>query len=115
MQSTDLIQSFMQSVLGILTFDTLISPAILMLCYYMGAVILPVIIYRYVYRHFKNISPVTLPEVEIAAGKTSFKFSARWIFILSFIAFEIFWRIFFEFIIAYFQIRDALMSINAIG
>lgn len=110
MQPSELIHTLLESLIGILTFDTFISPVILLSAYYLGAVILPVIIYRYVYRPFEKNSPIKLPDAEMSYG--NWKLSAKWIFILSFIGFEIFWRIFFEFFIAYFQMRDALMSIN---
>ena len=110
MQASEFIQTLTQGLFGILTFDTFISPAILLLCYYLGAVILPILIYRFIYRKFKKISPAGLPEVEKVTEKIGLKFSPKWIFILSFLAFEICWRIFFEFFIAYFQIREALMS-----
>lgn len=105
----------MQSFLDLLSFDTFISPAILLLCYYLGAVLIPVFIYRYSYRYLKSLSPMKPDAVERYTGNLPFRYSPRWIFILSFIVFEIFWRIFFEFFIAYFQIRDALMNANMLG
>lgn len=102
----------MQGLLDLLSFETFISPAILLFCYYLGAVLIPVLIYRYVYRHFKQLSANKPEAVEKLVEKISARYSPRWILILSIIIFEIIWRMFFEFLIAYFQIRDALISSN---
>ncbi len=115
MQSPAIFVNPIDNLMGFLTFDLFISPAVFFLAYYSGAIIIPLLIYQYVYRNIKNTVSGKLPEVDKAIAVLAAKFSAKWLFLMAFILFEIFWRILFEFIIAYFQIRDALVSINIAG
>lgn len=85
----------MQEIIDIITFKTMISKEMLFIFYYLGAIVVPFLIYIYtkgIYKPFQN----NAPKVFI-------------IFISMFIFMEILWRMMFEFLIAFLQIRDALV------
>jgi len=85
----------MQEILDILTFKTMISGKMLFIFYYLGAILVPLVIYKYtsqIYKPMKNKAP----KIFI-------------LFISIFIFMEILWRMMFEFLIAFLQIRDALV------
>lgn len=100
-----------------LTFESFISTEVLIIFYYLGAVILPVgiwllltwLIQKYIllntaYENGKEIIWKSLNR------KQQTKFIA--FFVTSFLFMELFWRMFFEFLIAYMQMRDALLQIQ---
>ena len=106
----------MQTLLDILSFKSFISPSVLIVCYYLGALGAPLVMLG------------TLIWARREAGKQGFapenlSFWTRWashpnqlkvllIFILMFICMEIGWRMMFEFMLAYFQMRDALLGLS---
>ena len=94
----------MQALYDILSFKTFISPYMLYIFYYIGAVLVPLVILRYSYKiyEFLDIDVKKLLPRE-------YKVRVYAIFILMFIFLEILWRMMFEFLIAYLQIRDALV------
>jgi hypothetical protein len=98
-----------------ITFKSFISTEVLIVFYYIGAIILPVgtwyfvtwLIRKYVFfniayeegkeRFWKALTPKQKSKIII-------------FFITSFFFMELFWRMLFEFLIAYMQIRDALLQ-----
>jgi len=86
----------MQEIIDIITFKTMISKQMLFIFYYTGAILVPFIIYLYTKSIYKPIRENT-PKLFI-------------LFITSFIFMEILWRMMFEFLIAFLQIRDALVG-----
>ncbi len=98
-----------------LTFKTFISIDALIVFYYMGAVIMPIsmwffmiwIVQKYniigsIYEKGKDLT------WHLLDGKQKIKLVL--FFIICFFFMELFWRMLFEFLIAYMQIRDALLS-----
>jgi len=85
----------MQVIIDIITFKTMISGPMLFIFYYLGAIIVPFIIFLYTKNIYKPVQK-NAPKVFM-------------IFITMFIFMEIFWRMMFEFLIAFLQIRDALV------
>lgn len=85
----------MQEILDILTFKTMISKQMLLVFYYLGAIAVPFLVYKYT-------SQIYIP-MRNKAPKVFFTF------IFIFIFMEILWRMMFEFLIAFLQIRDALV------
>lgn len=86
----------MQEILDLLTFKTLISKQMLFIFYYIGAILVPLLVYKYtsqIYKPMKNKAP----KIFI-------------LFIGLFVFMEILWRMMFEFLIAFLQIRDALVG-----
>ncbi len=93
-----------------LTFQTFITQDVLIFFYYIGAVVMPLALWR-----FRRYMIAKLPFCRQAdnMAKTVFmqlKPLHRWaavaIFIVLFLVMELLWRMMFETMIAYFQIHD---------
>jgi hypothetical protein len=94
----------MQELYDLLSFKTFISPYMLYIFYYMGAVLVPLVMLKYSYKIYAFL------EIDInQIIPKEYKFKVYSISILMFIFLEILWRMMFEFLIAYLQIRDALV------
>ena len=94
----------MQELSDILSFKTFISPYMLYIFYYIGAVLVPLLILKYSYKIYAFL------EIDIKKMiPQEYKFKVYSISILMFIFLEILWRMMFELLIAYLQIRDALL------
>ncbi len=98
-----------------LTFKNFISTEALIIFYYIGAVILPIGIFilgRYLSQKFNVIDAAYKNGKEIIWNslnkKQKIKLSIA--FVTCFMFMELFWRMLFEFLIAYMQIRDALLQ-----
>ena len=89
-----------------LTFQTFITPTLLILMYYVGAVLIPLFSW-YLTRWIKTVYKT---EIETY---TTFKnrFIGYTVFLIFFFCMEILWRVMFEFFIAYFDMHDALMKL----
>lgn len=86
----------MQEIIDVLTFKTMISKQMLFIFYYLGAILVPYLVYKYtkyIYTPMRENAPKYFT-----------------LFIASFIFMEILWRMMFEFLIAFLQIRDALVG-----
>lgn len=97
-----------------LTFKSFISTEVLIIFYYMGALILPAASWylaRWLMRKYKVINSMYENGKEILWKSLSKKQQTRLalFFILALFFMELFWRMMFEFLIAYMQIRDALL------
>ena len=102
-------------MIDFLTFKSFISIDVLILFYYFGALVLPIglwmvsmwLIRRYqLFNTFYEQSQTLLWEV---LNKKQ-KIQVGLFFIISFLFMQLFWRMLFEFLIAYMQIRDALVA-----
>jgi len=87
-----------------LTFRSFITPDLLIITYYIGAVVMPLLSFAMTLWIKNKISL----EIDLGVDRRY-----RYAFYLSligcFICMEIFWRVMFEFMIAYFDMHDALM------
>jgi len=98
-----------------LTFKSFISIEVLIVFYYIGAIILPAgawylvtwLIQKY---EFVNIAYEKGKETIWKSLNKKQKNKLIIFFISAFIFMELFWRMLFEFLIAYMQIRDALLQ-----
>jgi hypothetical protein len=97
-----------------LTFQTFITPSLLIFIYYIGAVFIPLVSW-YLVHWIKTVyfsQKDTHSEIEITVHIT---FRQRLImytiFLISFLSMEILWRIMIEFFIAYFDMHDALIKL----
>jgi hypothetical protein len=102
-------------MMDFLTFKTFISTEALIVFYYMGALILPVgiwIFFTWLIRKFKFINTVYDNSKEIIWKSLDKQQKIKLVLLLitTFLFMELFWRMLFEFLIAYMQIRDALLS-----
>jgi len=97
----------MQALNDFLTFKIFISLDVLIIMYYLGAIGVPVGMW-FLARWLKD-KFCTAEEKAKTKGKLRTKMIL--IFSVIFIVMEIFWRVMFEFLIAYFQMRDVLVGL----
>jgi len=98
-----------------LTFKSFISIEVLIIFYYIGAVIFPFVIWSFL---TWLIGKYKLVNTSYESGKKILWDSLNKnqqtkllaFFITSFLFVELFWRMLFEFLIAYMQIRDAILQ-----
>ena len=98
-----------------LLFKTFISPSLLLFIYYIGAVGIPILSwYLAVWIHKNYLSDASGVLKEEIKRRTTVKQRIYTVvaFVLFFLSMEIFWRMMFEFFIAYFDMHDALMRIS---
>ncbi len=96
-----------------LLFNTLITPSLLLIIYYIGAILIPLLSwYLAAWIHKNYLSEVSGLVKEEIKRKTTVKQRLYTLvaFVLCFLCMEIFWRVIFEFFIAYFNMHDALMQ-----
>ena len=90
-----------------LTFQTFITPTLLIIMYYIGAVLIPIFSWFFLHwikKVYKTEIETYSPFKKIFMGSTTF--------LICFFSIEILWRVIFEFFIAYFDIHDALMKLT---
>ena len=101
-----------------LTFERLISIDVLIVFYYFGAVVMPVFMLWFMLwlkTWLLNKSPTLETSVQKGGQliktritrQSRFKWSG--LFVVAFLFAELFWRLLFEFLIAYMQMRDAIV------
>jgi hypothetical protein len=98
-----------------LTFRSFISTEALIVFYYIGAIMLPVSAWYLVTWLLRKYEVV---NATYEKGKATLwasltqknKLRLSIFFIATFLLMELFWRMLFEFLIAYMQIRDALLQ-----
>ncbi|WP_309497989.1 DUF4282 domain-containing protein [Sulfurovum sp.] len=98
-----------------LLFNTFITPTLLLFFYYIGAVLIPLLSWYFAAWIYKNylIEVSGLMKEEILRRTTiKQRIYTIIVFVLCFLCMEIFWRVLFEFFIAYFDMHDALMRIS---
>jgi len=98
-----------------LTFKSFISIEILILFYYLGALIIPIVIWlllTWLMRKYRLFNTAYESSKEIMWNSLNKKQQTKFIafFVTSFLFMELLWRMFFEFLIAYMQMRDALLQ-----
>ena len=103
-------------MMDFLTFKTFISTEALIVFYYIGSLILPIGIwvvfiwliqkYKYINTAYENGKVIVWKSLDRQQRVKLVSF-----FIVIFLFLELFWRMLFEFLIAYMQMRDALLNI----
>lgn len=98
-----------------LTFKSFISTEVLIIFYYIGAIIVPVGTWVFLIRlmhKFRILNKIYENREEIIWKLLNVKQKTKFLsfFVSIFIFVELFWRMLFEFLIAYMQIRDALLQ-----
>ncbi len=93
-----------------LSFRTMITPFVLLTVYYLGALLMPFFAYG-LFRWFVAKYRDRFMRKE-DSPETGFRWNwkLRMAVLFFFLMGELAWRIFIEFFVAYFQIRDALMG-----
>lgn len=108
----------MQGFIDFLNFRFFISPYVLVTCYYIGALGVPVgswFLALWIKRKYWLVSDVyeSGKAAFINITRTKDRMILYTLFVLFFICMEIMWRMMFEFLIAYLQMREALMVLVA--
>ena len=98
-----------------LTFKDFISIPVLIGFYYLGAVVMPIFMWFFSFwlgRKFTIISDIRHAGKEKIWNSLSMKQKMLFMamFTVAFLFMELFWRMLFEFLIAYMQMRDALLQ-----
>ena len=98
-----------------ITFKSFISIPVLISFYYLGAFILPFFTWYFstwIIRKFKFVDSLHTKGKEMIGSTSNEKQKSKLIavFFVVFLFMELFWRMLFEFLIAYMQIRDALLQ-----
>ena len=103
----------MDTLWGILSFRIFVTPSLLFIGYYSGALGIPLLA-AYLLRFARQRAP-QLFEIAAAVGEASDRYVARWkvvlFFSILFLFMELAWRMMFEFVVAYFQMHAALMTL----
>ena len=106
----------MQTLMDFLTFKHFITADILIICYYIGAVIIPILLYvgrKYLIEKVQIIRTLNdfflnaFSSLEVKHRRYAILF-----FVLMFLAMELMWRMMFEIMIGYFQMHDYLQQLN---
>lgn len=101
----------MQYLQDFLLFRRLLSPALLVFTYYLGALVLPLLLVYLVHRVRRRFPD--LPEGAPAINSPMLAWARRRLAALAwgvFLVGELMWRILFEFLLVYFQMRDLLQQ-----
>jgi len=97
-----------------LTFKTFISIDILILSYYIGAIIIPIVIWLskgYLQKKFKILDKLNSSLLNLFGTMSlSKKLLSMLLFLFMFMSMEIVWRMCFEAMIGYFQVIEALKT-----
>ena len=106
----------MQTLIDFLTFKHFIAADILIVCYYIGAVLIPILLYRSRNYFIENIPVIrSLNDLFLNAFSslnTQNRRYAKILFVLIFLAMELMWRMMFEMMIGYFQMHDYLQQVS---
>jgi len=106
----------MQGFIDYLTFRSFISPHVLVACYYIGALGVPIgswFFARWIKRKYWFVSDIyeSSKSMIFSITRTKDRMLFYFLFTLLFFCMEIIWRMVFEFLIAYFQMRDGLLEL----
>ncbi len=87
-----------------LMFRSFVTPSFLLIFYYVGAVLMPFLAWlTWLWLKRKYFPETVLPK----------QIYIYTFFLLGFLMMELFWRMMFEIMIAYFDMHDALMKISS--
>ena len=99
-------------------FHTLISIEVLIVFYYLGAIVLPLGLYWFMLwlksllvQKVEGIQSAINAGSQVVSNALTTSTKMKWfvLFLASFVFAELFWRLLFEFLIAFMQMRDALV------
>ena len=105
----------MNALVDFLSFRTLISGPVLVLFYYLGALGMPLAAWWMADRLLRRYAPArdavdSGRRLFVAMLPTRHRILAVGLFLAAFLFMELLWRMMFEYLIAFMQIRDALVS-----
>jgi hypothetical protein len=99
-----------------LTFKKFISIEVLILFYYLGVVIFPIfcwLLFSWLIKKYQLLYSINSNVKKMTGGLLNIKNKIIFttLFISLFVFMQLIWRMIFEFLIAYMQIRDALLQV----
>lgn len=102
-------------MMNFLTFKSFISTDALIAFYYLGAVVMPIAIWIFMIwllQKYKFLNTAYESGKDVIWRSLNRKQQTQFLafFVISFLFMSLFWRMLFEFLIAYMQIRDALFQ-----
>lgn len=103
------------AMIDFLTFDILISRHALLVFYYLGAVAMPLAAWLMAVYLVRRLPPVR-DAYRVGMNLMTRHVPLRWrlagllMFVLAFLFMELMWRMLFEYLIAFMQMRDALVA-----
>ncbi len=107
----------MQTLIDFLTFKSFITADILIVCYYIGAIIIPILLYKSRKYLVENVQFIrSLNEIFLDAFSSLDVKNQRYaklFFLLMFFSMELMWRMMFEMMIGYFQMHDYLQQMSS--
>lgn len=96
-------------MIDFLTFQTFITPSLLILMYYIGALVIPLFAWYLTIwlknKYYSHLSTTTQNRLN-----NTQRFFTYTLVLVCILFMEILWRMMFEFFIAYFDMHDALMK-----
>ncbi len=98
-------------MLDFLTFQTFITPTLLLIMYYFGALLIPILTWYFTFWVKKAYLSDVSQNIK-SRTTTKQRLMLFMIFFITLLCMEIFWRVIFEFFIAYFDMHDALMKLT---
>jgi hypothetical protein len=110
----------MQALIDFFTFKTFISLDVMRVCYFLGAILMPIASWGFVIwvkRRYMIVNTAYEQGKSWLLNLTSLRqrMLLLALFILAFLCAEIIWRMMFEYLLAYLQIRDVLIKLQAQG
>lgn len=112
MQPSELIESLLTALWGLVTFDIFVSPHLLVLFYYLGVLggpLLGVMILRQLLaQHRRTEGPQFKPSEGLPNAWAQSLNDIKMLGLLAIVVFELLWRVMFELVMANFQMRDYL-------
>ena len=98
-----------------LTFETFITPTLLIFIYYIGVILIPIVSWYLASwikkTYFSDIYEKMKEQIRTYTTSKQ-RLYMTIAFLFCFLCMELFWRVMFEFFIAYFDIHDALMKLT---
>lgn len=119
MEPSQLIEATTRAVWDLLAFRVFVSPSLLILIYYLGAIGIPLLAWKLARPVKSRIADIPVAGVELPdkhrTGKEWLPSRAKTLAyaFAAFLVMELGWRVLFEFMLAYFQMRDYLAAIHA--
>ena len=96
-----------------LTFQTLITPSLLVVTYYLGAMLIAAIVFYLTRRfHRELVRKLRVDSGEAQVKPFLLRARAAAFAVAAFLMGQIGWRMMFEFLLAYFQMHDALLRMS---
>lgn len=115
MEPSELFRHLLDGLIGFLTFEWFVTPAVLLVSYYLGALIIPVALVAVILRVNAVIAILAQIRPNLARLLEGWARPTRKLVLAMIAAFllgELIWRVMFEFFFAYFDIWSALQTLS---